>query len=349
MSVPSLRHNQRSSIHFRDDLTSAHFRGPYRQLTAHYFLLHSRGFDTHEAVVPPSLKIMRLQLLSSSSAVQRRLISQSVTRSRPLSFNSKLQQRPLSLWHNARPVPRIGSQTPSLPVIRPSNLSRISIRILSTKPLHAPTSRIGRFFIRTLFYLGTFVAFGTTFIVCFFIYDASTYGATPSIESLPVSSLALNPRRGGPKNLPIAEHFIDDGDCEHKYASKHKPRLVLLGTGWGSVAVLKNLNPEDYHVTVISPSNQFLFTPMLPSATVGTLELRSLVEPVRGIVNRVHGHFLKAMSVDIAFSEKLVEVESVDGAGKTQNFYIPYDKLVIGCGESRFCASLTCLSLTFDV
>jgi NADH dehydrogenase len=181
--------------------------------------------------------------------------------------------------------------------------------------------------------LGTFVAVGTTFVVAFFIYDATTYGATPSIESLPVSSLALNPRRGGPKNLPIAEYFIDDGDCEHKYASKHKPKLVLLGTGWGSVAVLKNLNPEDYHVTVISPSNQFLFTPMLPSATVGTLELRSLVEPVRGIINRVHGHFLKAMSVDIAFSEKLVEVESVDASGKTQNFYVPYDKLVIGCGE----------------
>jgi NADH:ubiquinone reductase (H+-translocating) len=176
------------------------------------------------------------------------------------------------------------------------------------------------------------VAVSTTLVAAFFVYDASTYGSTASMEPLPVSTLALNPRRGGPKNLPIAEHFIDDGDNDNKYASKHKPRLLLLGTGWGSVALLKNLNPEDYHITVISPSNQFLFTPMLPSATVGTLELRSLVEPVRKIINRVHGHFLKAMAVDVAFSEKLVEVEAADASGKTVSFYVPYDRLIIACG-----------------
>jgi len=84
----------------------------------------------------------------------------------------------------------------------------------------------------------------------------------------------------------------------------------------------------------VSPSNQFLFTPMLPSATVGTLELRSLVEPIRKIVSRVHGHFLQAIAVDVAFSEKLVEVESIDSTGKKNNFYVPYDKLVVACGMS---------------
>jgi hypothetical protein len=44
----------------------------------------------------------------------------------------------------------------------------------------------------------------------------------------------------------------------------------------------------------VSPVNYFLFTPMLPSATVGTLELRSLVEPIRRIVRGVRGHYLKA-------------------------------------------------------
>jgi NADH dehydrogenase len=114
-----------------------------------------------------------------------------------------------------------------------------------------------------------------------------------------------------------------------------KPRLVILGTGWGSIALLKNLNPGDYHVTVVSPTNYFLFTPMLPSATVGTLGLRSLVEPVRRIIQRVHGHFLKAEAEDVDFSEKLVEVSQVDANGKKQNFYLPYDKLVIGVGECR--------------
>jgi len=150
---------------------------------------------------------------------------------------------------------------------------------------------------------------------------------------IPVSELALNPRRGGPKNLPIVEHFVDDDDCDENRKVKHKPKLVILGTGWGSVALLKQLNPEEYHVTVISPSNTFLFTPMLPSATVGTLELRSLVEPVRRIVRRVHGHFLKAKAEDVEFSEKLIECSAMDAMGKEQRFYVPYDKLVVGVGS----------------
>lgn len=181
--------------------------------------------------------------------------------------------------------------------------------------------------------LGTFVAGTGLFIVGFFLYDATTYNEDPIAGDIPVSELALNPRRGGPKNLPIAEHFVDDDDCDENKKVKHKPKLVILGTGWGSVALLKQLNPEEYHVTVISTSNTFLFTPMLPSATVGTLELRSLVEPVRRIVRRVHGHFLKAKAEDVEFSEKLIECSSIDANGKEQRFYVPYDKLVIGVGS----------------
>lgn len=167
----------------------------------------------------------------------------------------------------------------------------------------------------------------------FFIYDATTYREDPDAVDIPVSEYALNPRKGGPKNLPIAEYFVDDDDCEAMKDQKHKPKLVILGTGWGSVALLKALIPGEYHVTVVSPSNHFLFTPMLPSATVGTLEFRSLVEPVRKIVKRVMGHFLKASAVDVDFSSKLVELESQGSNGETERFYLPYDKLVIGVGS----------------
>jgi NADH dehydrogenase len=170
-------------------------------------------------------------------------------------------------------------------------------------------------------------------VVAFFIYDASTYNENAAVEDVAVPELALHPRRGGPKNLPIADFYVDDEDCPENSALKDKPRLVILGTGWGSVALLKTLNPGDYNITVISPSNHFLFTPMLPSATVGTLELRSLIEPVRGIVRRVRGHFLKAMAEDVEFSEKLVEVSAVGSNGEKQHFYVPYDKLIVGVGS----------------
>jgi NADH:ubiquinone reductase (H+-translocating) len=179
-----------------------------------------------------------------------------------------------------------------------------------------------------------FVVVSGILVAAFFIYDATTYQDDPESFDIPVSEYALNPRKGGPKNLPIAEYFIDDDDTADMKEQKHKPKLVILGTGWGSVALLKQLDPGDYHVTVVSPSNHFLFTPMLPSATVGTLEFRSLVEPVRKIVKKVKGHFLKASAVDVDFSEKLVEITSTGSDGKEERFYLPYDKLVIGVGST---------------
>jgi len=170
-------------------------------------------------------------------------------------------------------------------------------------------------------------------VLAFFVYDASTYREDLSYTDIPVSEHALQPRRGGPKNLPIAEVLVDDDDCPENSRTKHKPKLVILGSGWGSVALLKVLNPEAYHVTVVSPVNYFLFTPMLPSATVGTLELRSLVEPIRRIVQRARGHFLKAEAVDVELSEKLLEVAQTNSKGEVSRFYLPYDKLVLGVGE----------------
>jgi NADH dehydrogenase len=156
-------------------------------------------------------------------------------------------------------------------------------------------------------------------VIGFFIFDASTYKEHATQSDINVSELALQPRRGGPKNLPIAEVFIGDSDPE-RAKDGGKPRLVILGSGWGSVALLKELNPDDYHVTVISPTNYFLFTPMLPSATVGTLEMRSLVEPIRRIISRVHGHFIRAKAEDVEFSHKLVEVSQLDARGEEVRF-----------------------------
>lgn len=172
-------------------------------------------------------------------------------------------------------------------------------------------------------------------IVLFFIYDYNTYPEHEVIDNLVVPELALNPMRGGPENLPILQQHLDSFDTDDKEGSRHKPKLVVLGSGWGSVAVLENLDPNDYDVTVVSPTNYFLFTPMLPSAAVGTLEIKSLLESIRKIVARVHGHYLEGSAEDVLFSEKLVKVSSKDPRTGEQNmFYLPYDKLVVAIGST---------------
>ncbi|KAJ5982157.1 NADH-ubiquinone oxidoreductase 64 kDa subunit [Penicillium sp. IBT 35674x] len=213
-------------------------------------------------------------------------------------------------------------------------------RRLAARPIYTGTrpSRITamrsapNIFVKACAFLGFCITATGTAIFIFFLYDSSTYRGNLSAANICVPKSAIEPRRGGPKNLPIADHLMGEYDSEGMVEQSGKPRLVILGTGWGSVALLKRLRPGDYHVTVISPTNYFLFTPMLPSATMGTTGLRSLVEPVRRIVKRLHGHFLKATADDVLLSECLVEVSQPDTNGELQQFYVPYDKLVVAVG-----------------
>lgn len=270
----------------------------------------------------------------SKGAMQRLSRSPSSDASRILStvrFTYQLEHRPRSALVSGNRA-----------TLRKSPVFHHCLRsIVTLAPLPKHRSRVFRVLYRFFAYTGGFILVSGGLVLAFFAYDASTYREDLTYTDIPVSERALEPRKGGPKNLPIAEVLVDDDDSEAMTRQKHKPKLVILGSGWGSVAMLKTLNPDDYHVTVVSPVNYFLFTPMLPSATVGTLELRSLVEPVRGIVQRVRGHFLRAEAVDVELSERLLEVAQTDASGEKRHFYLPYDKLVIGVGKSSFIRSLT--------
>lgn len=84
-------------------------------------------------------------------------------------------------------------------------------------------------------------------------WDASTFHH-PHAANVPIDPLALNPKRGGKKNLKIAESLVDDLDARKVNSSgKAKKRLVIVGGGWGSVGIVKNLDPDVWHVTVVSP------------------------------------------------------------------------------------------------
>jgi hypothetical protein len=52
--------------------------------------------------------------------------------------------------------------------------------------------------------------------------------------------------------------------------------IVVLGSGWAAHALMKVADCNKLRLIVISPSNHFVFTPMLASAAVGTVEFRSM-------------------------------------------------------------------------
>lgn len=64
-----------------------------------------------------------------------------------------------------------------------------------------------------------------------------------------------------------------------------RKRLVVLGTGWAAVSFLRGLAPDaDTDVTVVSPRGYFLYSPLLPAAAVGSVETRSICEPIRTLL-----------------------------------------------------------------
>ena len=77
-----------------------------------------------------------------------------------------------------------------------------------------------------------------------------------------------------------------------------RPRVVVIGSGWGGNKLARSLDKRAFDVRIVSPANHFLFTPMLPSTAVGTLEFRAIQEPVRTIAGLGEFYHAKARSVD---------------------------------------------------
>lgn len=110
-----------------------------------------------------------------------------------------------------------------------------------------------------------------------------------------------------------------------------KKNLVILGTGWGSISLLKSIDASKYNIVVASPRNFFLFTPLLPSCTTGTVEHRSIMEPVRNIIKKkgstVTYYEANATKIDCN-SRKVIIQDTIN----KQEKILDYDYLVLGVG-----------------
>jgi len=61
----------------------------------------------------------------------------------------------------------------------------------------------------------------------------------------------------------------------------------------------------------------------LTAAAVGTVQVRSLVEPLRKIIARLEGHFISGKAVDLVMSERLLEVQVSGSDGSNKSIYVP--------------------------
>ncbi|KAI8071388.1 hypothetical protein BC940DRAFT_167943 [Gongronella butleri] len=117
-----------------------------------------------------------------------------------------------------------------------------------------------------------------------------------------------------------------------------KKTIVVLGSGWASTSFLKAIDTDEYNVVMVSPRNYFLFTPLLPSCTVGTIDLRSILEPLRFITR----HKSRAVKVyeaectEIDPDQKMITiVDNSDIKGSREKTTLPYDYLIVGVGATN--------------
>lgn len=125
---------------------------------------------------------------------------------------------------------------------------------------------------------------------------------------------------------------------------------MILGSGWAGYALAQTIKPPNATRVLISPRSHFVFTPLLASTTVGTLEFRAAIEPVRRLgLDEFH----QAWASDIDFASKTIRLEAntvsdtagtktsaLTGPQKGAEFDITYDKLIIAVG---------CYSQTFGI
>ncbi|KAJ9171015.1 hypothetical protein P3X46_019069 [Hevea brasiliensis] len=124
--------------------------------------------------------------------------------------------------------------------------------------------------------------------------------------------------------------------AEFNRNERKKKRVVVLGTGWAGISFLKNLDVSSYDVQVVSPRNYFAFTPLLPSVTCGTVEARSIAEPVRNIIKKRNGEIqfweAECVKIDAANNKVFCKPNFGSSVVGTEDFSLEYDYLVIAVG-----------------
>lgn len=90
-------------------------------------------------------------------------------------------------------------------------------------------------------------------------------------------------------------------------AKRGRERVVILGSGWAGFVLSRTLDPKKFQVVVIAPRSYFVFTPLLASTAVGTLEFRTTLESVRH--RDVGVEFFQGWADEVNFFEKTVTIE----------------------------------------
>ena len=125
----------------------------------------------------------------------------------------------------------------------------------------------------------------------------------------------------------LADSGIDE-------ASHQAKNVVIVGGGFAGVAVAQRFEHRAEHnsnlnVTLVSPSNFLLFTPMLAEVAGSSLEPQHISAPIRAAVPRTR--FVRSRVTGIDVEARTVQLS--EGGGDAGPTALPYDHLVLALGS----------------
>ena len=103
-----------------------------------------------------------------------------------------------------------------------------------------------------------------------------------------------------------------------------RPRVVVIGGGFGGMEAVKKFKGENVDVTLVDRSNHHLFQPLLYQVATAGLVPADIARPLREI-------FRRQENVEVVLSE----VREIDVPGRkviTEDLVLPYDFLILACG-----------------
>ncbi len=108
-------------------------------------------------------------------------------------------------------------------------------------------------------------------------------------------------------------------------STSQKPRVVIIGGGFGGLEAAKKLGDKPVEVTLIDRTNYHLFQPLLYEVATAALSPADIAAPLRAVLTEFR-------NIEVIFAE----VTAVDVAAKkvrTTDQEIPYDYVILATGS----------------
>ncbi len=112
------------------------------------------------------------------------------------------------------------------------------------------------------------------------------------------------------------------------------PHVVVLGGGFGGLAVAKGLARADVQVTLIDRRNHHLFQPLLYQVATAALAPSDIAEPLRSILAKQRNARVRLAEV-VGIHTEAQQVELASATGHAPNELLNYDHLVVALGVKQ--------------